>query len=238
MRQFGESMVGFLFHANAIGDIGKHGEHACGAAAAVTFDAALGHEPAEGGIGQRDAELDFVGGGVGCGRGDGGADGFAIVGVDGGEEVVNRVKEVAARKAEERPRLFGGAEAIDLQVPFPGTHVCGFEGEAKSFFAVSELFLGAAFFVAEEVLLEGVGDCGGEARETVFEQVIDGAALDAIDGDLFADAAGDDDQGNVEACFLEDRQGARCVELRERVVGQDNMRRPEELVAEIVFAVD
>ncbi len=204
VSQLGETVVGFLFHADAIGDIGEHAEHAFGAARVVAIDAALGHEPPEWAIRQGDAELDLVIGGVGCGPVDGGADRLAIVGVDGSEEVIDGMKEVAAREAEKRTGLFGGAEAVGLQVPFPGAHVRGFEGEAESFFAVTELFLGAAFFVAEALFIEGAGDGGGEARHTVFEEIIDGAALDAIDGDLFADAAGDDDERDIEACFFQD----------------------------------
>jgi hypothetical protein len=79
-------------------------------------------------------------------------------------------------------------------------------------------------FRAELPLREGLADGRSEPAEAVLEQVIAGAVLHGLDGGVFADGAGDDDEGDVQAALVEQLQGGEGVELGHAVVGEDDVR--------------
>ena len=58
----------------------------------------------------------------------------------------------------------------------------------------------------------------------VFERVIRRALLQGVDRGLFADAAGDDHERDVEPALAQQGEGARAAELRQVPVGQDEVR--------------
>ena len=54
-----------------------------------------------------------------------------------------------------------------------------------------------------------------------FEEVIVGAGLHALDRDLFADRARDDDERDIEVGFPEEGQRGQAIEIGEGVIGDD-----------------
>src|SRR4029077_10223577 len=85
-------------------------------------DVSLEQDPAPPVRGQRRPHLELE---VGIRRErllDHGAELLAVVGVDHGEELLQRVDSLRARKAEDTTRLVRPAYAVALGIPFPGRH--------------------------------------------------------------------------------------------------------------------
>ena len=57
----------------------------------------------------------------------------------------------------------------------------------------------------------------------MLEDVIIDAALDALDGQLFAERAGDENQGNVEAEFTREIQDVDARPIGKAIVGKDDV---------------
>ena len=51
-----------------------------------------------------------------------------------------------------------------------------------------------------------------EPRQAVLEEIVGGPALHALDGDVLADSARDDDEGDLQLQFVDDAQGTGGVE--------------------------
>src|SRR3989442_354876 len=63
------------------------------------------------------------------------------------------------------------------------------------------------------------------AAQVAFHQVIMRAGFHGRHGDVLADAAGNNNERQIEAAVLQDFQGGRRVELGQVVVGQDQVPR-------------
>src|SRR5438874_12611150 len=84
--------------------------------------------------------------------------------------------------------------------------------EAVTLFALAQRFDGPLFLFADAPLLERAADCFAQTREAVLQQVVMGPALHGFDCEVFADAAGYEDKGDVEPCFAKEIQGFEAVE--------------------------
>ena len=82
-----------------------------------------------------------------------------------------------------------------------------------------ERAIGLLFVLAKLAFFQGVFDGGSEACQAVFEQVVGGALFHGLDGDLLADGAADNDEGNVQARLLQQRQRLQGVKGGQVMVG-------------------
>jgi hypothetical protein len=98
-------------------------------------------------------------------------------------------------------------------------------GKAKAFFALFEFALRPAPGVAIVGFAQRALDRRYQPRPAVLEHVIDGALLQRLDGALLADGAGDEDERCFGTAQSGDLQSVDTVEARQRVVGQDHVRR-------------
>jgi hypothetical protein len=64
---------------------------------------------------------------------------------------------------------------------------------------------------------------GGEPLEPAFHHVVVGAGLQCGHGSIFADLPGHDDERNVAFALLSDPQSRKAVEMRQRVVADDDI---------------
>jgi len=97
----------------------------------------------------------------------------------------------------------------------------GFPEKAVTEFVFEQGAFGLALAGADGGFAQFAFDDRGQAAEVAFHEVIVGAGFHGRHRHILADAAGDDDEGDVQAGFLEQLQGAHGVERREVVVGQD-----------------
>ena len=94
---------------------------------------------------------------------------------------------------------------------------------AEIFFAADEFGFGAGAMLAFLGFLHGAADGGREALEFVFQDVIGGAATEALDGGVFADGAGNQDEGGVGILFADGVQGLQAVAGGQRIIGEDEV---------------
>ena len=81
------------------------------------------------------------------------------------------------------------------------------------------------------VLVKGGGEMAtgvahrlAQPGRAVLEHVIVGALLHGSDGQLFADASGNEDKGDVQFSLLNEFERPETAELRQGPVGQDKVR--------------
>jgi len=77
--------------------------------------------------------------------------------------------------------------------------------------------------VTQPLLLQRLLDGLAEPGETILQQVVGGALAHGGDGQFLTDAPRHDDEGNVEAALDEQGQRAVAVELRQAVIGTDEI---------------
>ena len=86
-------------------------------------------------------------------------------------------------------------------------------------------FLGVPPRATHRALAKLSLDDGREAGEPALEQVVVHAELHRFDRDLLTDRPRDDDERHVEVPLADHAEGARCVELGHREVGEDEVPR-------------
>ena len=77
-----------------------------------------------------------------------------------------------------------------------------------------------------------------QARQPVLEKIIRRAVAHELGGQLFADGAGDQYEGDVESTRLEQFERMRAAESRQPVIAQDHVRFGRECGEEIGFGRD
>ena len=102
-------------------------------------------------------------------------------------------------------------------------HAPGQAPEQFHFLRLEKLLLQEAFFVAVGRFRERAANGRHEAREARLQNVVRCAASHRVDGRIFADHAADDDQGDARANALRHGQGLQSVELRQLVVGENEV---------------
>lgn len=91
------------------------------------------------------------------------------------------------------------------------------------FLGLSELFFDGLAFTAQPALFQGVRHGQTEAIEPVFQQIIADPPLDAFGNQFIAQRARNDDVRNIEFRFLQRLERVQAVELRQVVVGEDDV---------------
>src|SRR5690606_34363189 len=110
-----------------------------GLAVVVAEHLAAGAEPAEGAVGALDAVLGEVGAAFAGGPLDGLVDAGAVLGEDvGGQEVGAGGGGIDGVEAEDAVEAGVVAFVIGAEVPAPGAHLGGGEGEVEAFLAAAE----------------------------------------------------------------------------------------------------
>ena len=87
----------------------------------------------------------------------------------------------------------------------------------------SDLFLHLAALLPHPGFAQCLLHRGGQPRQPVFQQVIVCSRFHGIDGSTLSDLAGYDDEGQVQARFLQQLQRRQTAELRHDVVRQNNV---------------
>ncbi|OQB91173.1 MAG: hypothetical protein BWX86_02076 [Verrucomicrobia bacterium ADurb.Bin122] len=90
-------------------------------------------------------------------------------------------------------------------------------------FAFSEAVFGIDALPVFLCLPEGALDGGGQAGDRIFEDKVAGAVVQGGDGDLFADASGDEDERGVGAELAFVGECGEAVDGREVKIGQDEV---------------
>ena len=175
--------------------------------AILAQDAVLGGGGA-GGLGQQVLDHTGQGGPVG------GVDVGGQLGVEQG--LVGIAEHVLGGRAGVQHAAVGAQERDGVAVWASRARV----GLAHAGFGHGQAAAGALFGFAQLA-----GDGGGQAGEAVFDDKIVRAAAQGGGGLLFADGAGDDDEGQVLAAGAQELEGGRDVELREGIVGQHQVPR-------------
>ena len=106
-------------------------------------------------------------------------------------------------------------------------HVDGIVGmlkdDAEAGFTFSQRLRGPLMLSTQTLLFEGMRHRLAQTCHPVFQQIIGGALLHALDGNLFADAAGDDNERDIETALLQQLQGAQRAKLWQAVIGQNQV---------------
>ena len=107
------------------------------------------------------------------------------------QEFVARIAVVTDR------RLIYLQESARLQIRHPHGHGVAVENEAVLAFAFARLGLGEFALPAFFGFLHGPADGGHQPFQPAFEHVISGAAVEKVDGGVFANRARQDDEWNI-----------------------------------------
>jgi len=94
-----------------------------------------------------------------------------------------------------------------------------FEGGGEAF----AFGFDGAEFLAFLAFAEGAADGGDEAKRAVFEDVVVGAGAHGVDGAVFADVAGEEDEGCGRDGFAGEAEGVAAVEADEAEIGEDEI---------------
>ena len=87
----------------------------------------------------------------------------------------------------------------------------------------ADLAFGIVIFLAQALLLEGALDGAAEAGDAILKQVVGGPVAHGLDGDVLADRAENEDEGDVQAAFAEKIGRAQARETGHGVVGEDDV---------------
>ncbi len=89
--------------------------------------------------------------------------------------------------------------------------------------ALTDGFFHRMLFVAEPLFLQRIVDRRDQPGIAILDQVVVRPLLHATHGVFLADRAGDDDKRDVKLSLAQQFQGPQGVELRQAVIGQDDL---------------
>jgi hypothetical protein len=125
-----------------------------------------------------------------------------------------------------------------IQVGDDHRHIRVVKRIAPQLLAVAQRLFGAAFLFTQPLLRKRLRDSLAEPPEPVLAQIIAGALMHGGGGEIFADAAGNDDEWDVLPAGAQQLQGAQRAEVRHRVIGKDQLRLVGELLDKVRLRVD
>ena len=155
----------------------------------------------------------------------------AVVGMDQLEVALVRDRPRGRVDAEDPIGLVGPRDAVAGDVPFPAADPGGRLRVAQELRLPPQLLFGAvAGDLSDGGVLEGPTQRQGalhggpQPEQPVLHDEVDRAFLDEADRGLFVERSGDDDDGRERPFALHHMQRVERAELRQRVVGQHDIR--------------
>jgi hypothetical protein len=153
----------------------------------------------------------------------------------GGVARVRRPHQVLGRRREQVGEPPVGERRLAARVDHPDPLLRGLDDAAVLELAFAQCVDRTPALAANGGITHAAFDRRDQAREPTFDQEVLCSALQGGDRRLFTDGARDDDHGDLEVRFFDDRQRVERGEHRHRVVGDDHIprllveRRPKEI---------
>ncbi len=99
------------------------------------------------------------------------------------------------------------------------------EQRTVAFFALAQRPLRLLLHHAQLLILQGAVHRRAQPRRPVLQHVVIRPIAQGVDGRLFADTAGDNDERDVQAAGIQQLQGVQAAEVRQAPIGQDQFGR-------------
>ena len=124
---------------------------------------------------------------------------------------------------EQAEKARRGTERARREVDLPFADMRRFQRELAHLLQLADLGFGGAALAARLGLLQFARDRGHQARDIAFHDIVLGAGAHRRDGFFFADAAGKDDEGQVEIVLAQHAERVERGHAWHRMVGHDQV---------------